>query len=48
MPPTPGKFSGGFVPAGPLPISTTAYGAVPIMSHIPYAGRVPSQMVSFR
>ena len=39
------KFPGGFVPAGPLPIAP-AYGAVPMLSHIPYAARPPSQIVS--
>ena len=41
----PAKFPGGFVPAGPLPIGP-AYGAVPMLPHIPYAARPPSQIVS--
>ena len=41
----PAKFPGGFVPAGPLPIAP-AYGAVPMLPHIPYAARPPSQIVS--
>ncbi|XP_014470085.1 PREDICTED: uncharacterized protein LOC106742021 isoform X4 [Dinoponera quadriceps] len=45
MPPAPpGKFPGGFVSAGPLPISAPAYGPVPVLPHMPYAGRPPSQM----
>ncbi|XP_032677004.1 uncharacterized protein LOC116846804 isoform X5 [Odontomachus brunneus] len=45
MPPAPpGKFPGGFVPAGPLPISAPGYGPVPVLPHMPYAGRPPSQM----
>ncbi|KAG7189442.1 hypothetical protein KM043_017143 [Ampulex compressa] len=45
MPPAPGKFPGGFVPAGPLPIPPSAYGAVPLLPHISYVGRPPSQMM---
>ncbi|KOX68877.1 hypothetical protein WN51_06275 [Melipona quadrifasciata] len=40
----PAKFPGGFVPAGPLPIAP-AYGAVPMLPHIPYAARPPSQII---
>lgn len=46
MPGAPAKFPGGFVPAGPLPMAAPAYGAVPILSHMPYAARPLSQMVS--
>ncbi|CAL7935877.1 unnamed protein product [Xylocopa violacea] len=45
MPGAPAKFPGGFMPAGPLPIATSAYGAVPILSHMPYAARPPSQII---
>lgn len=46
MPPTPGKFAGAFVSAGPLPISTpTPYGAMPMLPHMPpYVTRPPSQI----
>ncbi|XP_068977810.1 uncharacterized protein [Bombus flavifrons] len=39
------KFPGGFVPAGPLPIAAPAYGAVPMLPHMPYAARPPSQII---
>ncbi|XP_076667434.1 uncharacterized protein LOC143368516 [Andrena cerasifolii] len=45
MPGAPAKFPGGFMPAGPLPIPASAYGAVPILPHMPYAGRPPSQII---
>ncbi|XP_012238201.1 uncharacterized protein LOC117237064 isoform X1 [Bombus vosnesenskii] len=41
----PAKFPGGFVPAGPLPIAAPAYGAVPMLPHMPYAARPPSQII---
>ncbi|KOC65158.1 hypothetical protein WH47_02023 [Habropoda laboriosa] len=41
----PAKFPGGFMPAGPLPIATPAYGAVPMLPHMPYAARPPSQII---
>lgn len=44
----PAKFPGGFVPAGPLPIAAPAYGAVPMLPHMPYAARPPSQIVGIR
>ncbi|XP_071878464.1 uncharacterized protein isoform X2 [Bombus fervidus] len=45
MPGAPAKFPGGFVPAGPLPIAAPAYGAVPMLPHMPYAARPPSQII---
>ncbi|CAK9796929.1 hypothetical protein ANTQUA_LOCUS959 [Anthophora quadrimaculata] len=45
MPAAPAKFPGGFMPAGPLPIATPAYGAVPMLPHMPYAARPPSQVI---
>lgn len=41
----PAKFPGGFMPTGPLPIASPAYGAVPMLPHMPYAARAPSQIV---
>lgn len=41
----PAKFPGGFVPTGPLPIASPAYGAVPMLPHMPYAARAPSQII---
>ncbi|XP_017763419.1 PREDICTED: uncharacterized protein LOC108553138 isoform X2 [Eufriesea mexicana] len=45
MPAASAKFPGGFMPAGPLPIAAPAYGAVPMLPHMPYAGRPPSQII---
>ncbi|XP_076169960.1 uncharacterized protein LOC143148010 [Ptiloglossa arizonensis] len=45
MPGASAKFPGGFLPAGHLPMPAPAYGAVPMLSHMPYAGRPPSQMI---
>lgn len=33
------------MPTGPLPIASPAYGAVPMLPHMPYAARAPSQIV---
>lgn len=46
MPAGSAKFPGGFMPAGPMPIAAPAYGAVPMLPHMPYAARPPSQIVS--
>ncbi|XP_043261517.1 uncharacterized protein LOC122402631 [Colletes gigas] len=45
MPGAPAKFPGGFLPAGPMPMAAPTYGAVPMLPHMPYAGRPPSQMI---
>lgn len=33
------------MPTGPLPIASPPYGAVPMLPHMPYAARAPSQIV---
>nr|XP_012145982.1 PREDICTED: uncharacterized protein LOC100878973 [Megachile rotundata] len=45
MPGAPAKFPGGFMPAGPMPIAASPYGAVPMLPHMTYGGRPPSQMI---
>lgn len=47
MPGAPAKFPGGFMPAGPMPITAPPYGAVPVLPHMAYGGRPPSQMVNY-
>ncbi|XP_034193183.1 uncharacterized protein LOC117610198 isoform X2 [Osmia lignaria lignaria] len=45
IPGAPAKFPGGFMPAGPMPITAPPYGAVPVLPHMAYGGRPPSQMI---
>lgn len=47
MPGAPGKYPAGFVPVGAVPIAP-GYGAVPMLPHMPYAARPPSQIFQMR
>lgn len=48
MHPPPGKYPTGFVQAGTLPLAAPGYGAMPILPHMGYPSRPPSQMMRTR